>query len=205
MSLQFGTVDKLKSQIAAELAALLAFAAVKNQDKVGLLIYTDQIEKYVPPKKGKSNVLRVVREVLFHKSNSNRTHLKQALEYLNNTLKRSAVIFVISDFIDQGYEKILKVLNQRHDLIALHIMDPREKSIPACGWIEMQDAETGERALINTNSKQFRKKYKQLCSTREASSEQLFKLMGVDSVKIMTGSSYVIPLIKFFRLREQRL
>jgi len=204
-SLSFGTEDKMKSELAAELAALLAFSAVKNLDKVGLLIYTDKIEKYVPPKKGKSHVLRVVREVLFHRSESNKTDLRQALETVNNTIKRSAVIFLISDFLDEGYEKILKVLNQKHDLIAIHIIDPRERKIPACGWIEMEDAETDERLFVNTNDRRFRKQYEKTAGQKESQIDYLFKLLGIDSVKIESGQSYVRPLIKFFRLREQRL
>ena len=147
-SLYFGSTEKLKAAIAAELAALLAFSAVKNNDKVGLLIYTDQIEKFVPPKKGKSHVLRVVREVLYHQPKARRTNLRTALEHLYHILTRSAVIFIISDFLDRGYEKAFKVLHQKHDLIALQIIDPRERELPSCGWMELEDGETGETILV---------------------------------------------------------
>src|SRR3989338_10663915 len=146
-SLLFGSQGKLKSTVAAEIAGLLAFSATKNNDKVGLLINTDRIEKFVPPKKGKSHVLRVVREILYFKPAASRTNLRVALEHLYRILTRSAVIFVISDFMDAGFEKALKILHQKHDLIAIQIRDPREQSIPACGWIELEDAETGERTL----------------------------------------------------------
>ncbi len=204
-SLKFGSTDKLKSSVAAELAALLALAAVKNHDKVGLLIFTSEVEKFVPPKKGKSHVLRVVREVLYHKPKNKRTDLKAALDHLSRTLRRSAVVFIISDFLDEGYEKALKIINQKHDLIALRIIDPRERGIPACGWMYFEDAETGESRLIDTGSHAFRKRYAKLSAEREAKNDFLFKLLGIDSVKITAGSSYVKPLIKYFRDREGRL
>lgn len=204
-SLRFGSTEKLKSSVAAELAALLALSAVKNHDKVGLIIYTNEVEKYVAPKKGKSHVLRVVREVLFHKPQKKQTKLKVALEHLSRTLRRSAVVFIISDFLDEGYEKALKVLNQKHDLIALQIIDPREREIPSCGWINFEDAETGEKSLIDTGDPGFRKRYAKLCVEREAKIDYLFKLMGIDAVKITAGSSYVKPLIKYFKAREERL
>ncbi|OGW79658.1 MAG: hypothetical protein A3G33_07120 [Omnitrophica bacterium RIFCSPLOWO2_12_FULL_44_17] len=204
-SLYFGSTEKMKATLAAEIAALLAFSAVKNHDKVGLLIYTDTIEKFLPPKKGKSNVLRVVREVLYHQPTGKQTNLKIALEYLNQTVKRNAVVFVISDFIDHGYEQALKIANRKHDLIAIQIIDPREQKLPPCGWIEMEDGETSERALVNTQDKRFRDDYEKVCLKREAKTDYLFKLMGIDSVKIIAGTSYVHPLVKFFRRREKRL
>jgi len=203
-SLYFGSSEKFKATVAAELAALLAFSAVKNKDKVGLLIYTDQVEKFVLPKKGRSHVLRVVREVLYHKPKAKRTNLKMALEHLYRILTRSAVVFVISDFMDHDYEKALKILNQKHDLVALQIVDPREREIPACGWMELEDNETGETLLVNTDDKRFRKQYAKVCAQREMVMDQMFKRMGIDSVKIFAGQSYVHPLIKFFRTREQR-
>lgn len=203
-SLQFGSTNKLKSNIAAEIAGLLAFSAVKNNDKVGLLIHTDQIEKYVPPKKGRSNVLRVVREILYYKPRAKQTNLKIALEHLSRILTRSAVVFVISDFLDSGYEKAIKILHQKHDLITIQIVDEREQNIPACGWIELQDAETDEKLLFNTNDRRFREAYRKSANRQQAQLDYLFKLSGIDSIKITTGASYIKPLIKFFRIREQR-
>ena len=203
-SLDFGSKDKLKAVVAAEIAALLAFSAVKNKDKVGLLINTDQIEKYVPPKKGKSHVLRVVREILYFQPQAKKTNLKVALEHLYRILTRSAVIFVISDFRDEGYEKALKILHQKHDLIAIQISDQREEEIPACGWLELEDAETGEKIQVNTNDRSFREAYKKMAERRQTQLDLLFKLTGIDSIKITAGTSYVHPLIKFFHLREQR-
>lgn len=203
-SLHFGTTEKFKSAIAAELAGLLAFSAVKNNDKVGLLIHTDRVEKYLPPKKGRSNVLRVVREILYFNPKGKRTDLKAALEHLYRILTRSAVIFVISDFLDEGYEKALKILNQKHDLIAVQICDPRETQMPACGWMELEDGETGERLLVHAGDSSFRKRYEENSKRREAQMDHLFKLMGIDAIKIMCGASYVNPLIKFFYNRERR-
>src|SRR3989338_391494 len=173
-SLQFASRDKLKSTVAAELAGLLAFSAVKNNDKVGLLIGTDRIEKYIPPKKGKSHVLRVVREILYYKPTAKRTNLRVALEHLYRILTRSAVIFVISDFLDSGYEKALKILHQKHDLIAVQIVDQREQKLPSCGWLELQDAETKETLLINTNDSKFRNQYVKVANSRQEQLDFLF-------------------------------
>ena len=203
-SLYFGSKEKLKSNIATEIAALLAFSAVKNNDKVGLLINTDHIEKYVPPKKGRSHVLRVVREILYFHPAARQTNLKAALEHLSRILTRSAVIFVISDFLDGGYEKALKILHQKHDLIAIQVADRREEELPVCGWLELEDAETGERTLVNTNDSSFRDAYRKATTRRQTQLDLLFKLTGIDSIKITTGASYIRPLIKFFRVREQR-
>ena len=203
-SLQFGSRSKLKSNVAAEIAGLLAFSAVKNNDKVGLLIHTDQVEKYVPPKKGRSNVLRVVREILYYKPQAKKTNLKSAIEHLSRILTRSAVVFVISDFLDTGFEKALKILHQKHDLIAIQILDQREQEIPTCGWVELEDAESGETVLVNTNNKNFRETYQKSVKRRQDQLDYLFKLSGIDAVKIMAGASYVGPLIKFFHKREQR-
>lgn len=204
-SLHFGSSEKFKATIAAEIAGLLALSAVKNNDKVGLLIHTDQIEKYVPPKKGRSHVLRVVREILYFKPQAKQTNLRIVLEHLYRILTRSAVIFVISDFIDSGYEKALKILHQKHDLIAIQIIDPREETLPECGWIELEDSETGERILINSNDHKFHEHYTAQAVRRQEQLNLLFKLTGIDAIKITAGTSYIEPLIKFFRLREQRL
>ena len=203
-SLQFGSTEKFKSSVAAEIAGFLAFSAVKNNDKVGLLINTDRIEKYVPPKKGKSHVLRVVREILYFEPTAKRTNLRIALEHLYRILTRNAVIFVISDFLDSGYEKALKILHQKHDLIAIQITDQREQEIPPCGWVELEDSESGEMVLVNTNDKKFREQYFKAANRRQEQLDLLFKLTGIDAVKIVAGTSYINPLIKFFRLREQR-
>jgi uncharacterized protein (DUF58 family) len=203
-SLYFGSTSKFKSTVAAEIAGLLAFSAVKNNDKVGLLIGTDKIEKFIPPKKGRSHVLRVVREILFFKPASKQTSLKLALEHLSRILTRSAVVFIISDFLDQGYEKALKVLFQKHDLIAIQVVDRREESLPSCGWMELEDGETGEVVFVNTSDRKFRELYQESRIRQQRQLDLLFKLMGIDAIKITAGESYVRPLIQFFRAREGR-
>lgn len=201
----FGTSGKFKSEIAAEITALLAFSAVRNKDKVGLLIATDHVEKYIPVKKGKTHVLRVVREILYFQPKNHRTNLEGVLEYVNRVLTRTAVIFIISDFLDQGFEKALRVMSQKHDPIAIHLWDPRERILPAAGLVEMKDPETGEEILVDTSDLQILKHYEERARRHEESLDRLFKSLGIDRVSIDISGSYAEPLIKFFRLREKRL
>lgn len=200
----FGTAGRLKSEVAAEITALLAFSAVRNKDKIGLLITSDQVEKYIPVKKGRTHVLRVVREILYFQPKHRGTHLEAAFEYLNHVLTRTAVIFLISDFMDRGFEKPLRIMSQRHDLIAIHLWDPRERNLPPAGLIEAEDPETGDRLLIDTSSPNFRKRYEALGQEREENLDRLFKSLGIDRVVIDISQPYAEPLIKFFRAREKR-
>lgn len=201
----FGTTGRLKSDVAAEITALLAFSAVRNKDKVGLLIASDQVEKYIPVKKGRTHVLRVVREILYFQPRHRGTNLQVALDYLNRVLTRTAVVFLISDFMDLGFEKSLRIMSRRHDLIALHLWDPRERQLPAVGLTEMEDPETGERVLVDTSDPVFRATYENLAREREEDLDRLFKSLGVDRVVIDISRSYTDPLMRFFRLREKRL
>ncbi|MEJ2615408.1 MAG: DUF58 domain-containing protein [Ignavibacteriaceae bacterium] len=156
-SLIFGTVEKTKQQVAAELSAILAFSAMKNNDKVGLLLFTDKIEKFVPPRKGRKHVLRIIREVLSFEPVGKTTNIKGALEYMNNAIKKKSIVFLLSDFMDSGYEKILRIVGKKHDLIGVVLNDQREKEIPKMGLIKFTDAETGRERWIDTNSKSFQK------------------------------------------------
>ncbi len=201
----FGTGERLKSEVAAEITALLAFSAVKNHDKTGLLISTDEVEKYVPVKKGKTHVLRVVREILYYQPRRKKTHLQAVLEYLHRIQRRTAVIFIISDFLDQNFEKPLKILSKRHDVIAIHLKDRREEEIPAVGLMEFEDQETGETVLIDTLDPILRKKIKENAAQREENLDKLFKSLRVDKIEINAEGSYIEPLMRFFRIREQRL
>lgn len=201
----FGSANRLKSEVAAEITALLAFAAVKNHDKTGLLIATDEVEKYIPVKKGKLNVLRVVREILYYKPSHQGTRLAKALEYLNRCLTRTSVLFIISDFLDQGYEKPLKILNRRHDVIAIHLHDRREDEIPDAGLLEIRDPETHETLLIDTSQKRLRETYQKRLQTHYENLDKLFTSMSIDKISIAADQSYVEPIIKFFKLRERRL
>jgi uncharacterized protein (DUF58 family) len=204
-SQKFGTGERLKSEVAAEITALLAFSAVKNSDKVGLLIGTDEVEKFVPVKKGKQHVLRVVREILYFEPKRIKTNLEKSFQYLYNFLSRSAVIFVISDFMDTGYEKSLKILSRKHDVIAVHLKDRREEDLPSVGLMEFIDQETGKSMLVNTSSGGFRKKFRKAAEARQAELDALCKSIKVDKVEIAAEGSYVEPLLKFFKLREKRL
>ncbi len=201
----FGSGERLKSEVAAEITALLALAAVKNKDKTGLLITTDEVEKYVPVKKGKLHALRVVREILYYQPARKRTSLAVGLEYLRRFLTRSAVIFVISDFLDENFEKALKILSRRHDVIAIHLKDRREETLPAAGLVELEDKETGEVLLVDTSLAGLRKTYEERARSRGEKLDRLFKTLGVDKVMISAEGSYVEPLMRFFKIREKRL
>lgn len=201
----FGTPGRFKSEVAAEITALLAFSAVRNKDKVGLLIATDQVEKYIPVKKGRTHVLRVVREILYYHPRHQGTNLEVAIEYLNRVLTRTSVVFLISDFMDQGFEKALRLMSRRHDLIAIHLSDPREKALPSIGLLEVEDPERGGRVVVDTSDRHFRERYESLAREREENLDRLFKSLGVDRVVIDIAQSYSEPLIRFFRLREKRL
>ena len=206
----FGTRGQQKAQIATEIAALLASSAIKNNDKVGLIIFSDRIEKFVPPRKGRQHVLRVIRELLFisdksQASPSPRTQISVGLEHLNRILKRRATVFLISDFLDDGFQKALQVANRRHDLVGLHIIDPLEESLPAAGLIEIEDLETGEVALIDSSRPAVRSALAHEALQRRKSLERLFKSIGMDYIDIYTHQSYVKPLTRFFRMRARRI
>jgi len=203
-SLMFGSVEKTKQQVAAELSAVLAFSALKNNDKVGLILFTDRIEKFVPPRKGKSHALRIIREVLSFEPEGNQTNLRQALEYFNHTIKKKAIVFLISDFLDGGYEKILRIVGKKHDLIGIVLRDQREKSMLDAGLIKFRDAETGEIRFIDTGDKIIRQSVIDENKYRSEFRRQLFVSSRLDSIDIETSGSYVKPLVDFFKLREKR-
>lgn len=201
----FGSGQRLKSEVAAEITALLAFSAVQNHDKTGLLISTDRVEKFVPVKKGKMHVLRVVREILYYRPQQRKTHLASAFKYLNNFLTRTAVIFVISDFLDQGYEKPLKILSRRHDVVAIHLRDRREETLPNLGLMELEDAESGRKLLVDTSSSKVRKAFRARAEKRTEALNRLFMQLGIDKIEVAAEGSYVEPLMRFFKLREKKL
>lgn len=203
-SLVFGSVEKTKQQIAAELTAILAFSAMKNNDKVGLILFTDEIEKFVPPRKGKSHVLRIIREILSFEPQGNKTDITGALKYFNNSVKKKSITFLISDFIDEGYEKIIKIVSKKHDLINIHLQDPREEELLKGGLIKFRDAETSAIRYLDTSNKYVQEYFNQRFKEREELQNDLFKKSRVDTIKINIASSYVRPLIDFFKLREKR-
>lgn len=201
----FGSGERLKSEVAAEITALLAFSAVRNNDKTGMLIVTDEVEKYVPVKKGRMHVLRVIREILYYQPKKKKTRLSAGLEYLNRITTRTAVIFMISDFMDSGYEKSLKILSRRHDVIAIHLRDRREQDLPPVGLVELQDQETGERVLLDASQKTVVKAFRAEAAKREEALDRLFKSLRIDKVTIAAEASYIEPLMRFFKIRERRL
>jgi len=205
---QFGSVRQTKNELAAELAALLAFSAIRNNDKVGLIMFTDRIEKFVAPKKGRYHVLRVVREVLAFKPQGRGTDLPMAIDYLNHIQRRRAVTFVISDFQvgdDRAVLKKLRVASKRHDVIALNLRDPREEMLPAVGLVELCDAETGERALVDTFDSHARSKFAAGAKARQEALRTLLRSSAVDQIEVRCDQDYMLPLVKFFRMRERRI
>ncbi|MGB5882533.1 MAG: DUF58 domain-containing protein [Desulfobulbales bacterium] len=201
----FGSLDKLKNEIAAEFCALLAFSAIKNNDKVGLIVFTDIIELFIPPAKGTSHVLRLIRELLFFGPGKKRvragTDIALALDYLGRVLHKRGVVFLVSDFLDQDFEKTLGVLARRHDLIAVTVTDPRECALPDVGLMEIQDAETGAQVLVDTGDKEVRRRYEELAREKNDKLASLFKGTGVDHIELFTDRDYVLDLVKFFRKR----
>jgi uncharacterized protein (DUF58 family) len=202
---QFGTRLQQKREVAAELAAVLAFSAISNNDKVGLIAFTDRVERFVPARKGTRHVLRLIRDVLFYQPQRRGTSLAEALDYLNRVVHRRVIVFLLSDFLDHGYEKSLKRTGRRHDLVAIRIADPREEELPAVGLLELEDAETGERLLLDTNSRQVRAAYAESARRRRAALRELTRQARVDLVDVTTDGSHLDSLIRFFRLRERRL
>jgi uncharacterized protein (DUF58 family) len=200
----FGTRRRLKSDLAVELAALLSLTAVRNNDRVGLMTFTSEVERFVPPKKGKSHVLRLVRDLVAFEPRHTRTGLADALAYLNRAVKRRAVVFLISDFMADpaSFEKPLAVANRRHDLVALQVADPAEERIPSAGWTILDDAETGERVLADTGSKRLRSLFAGYASQRDKAMERMFRRLDADRLVLRTSEDYAGPLIGFFRRRR---
>lgn len=206
----FGSQYQSKREMAAELASVLAFSAIKNQDKVGLVLFTDQVEEYIPPKKGRSHVLRVVREILFHEPQHKGTHISLALDFINKILAKRAIVFLISDFYLHAKRPLnelrsaLSLTNKRHDLVALHITDPREYELPPVGVLTLQDSETGEVFEVNTSSATLRKQYTQLAQQHRDELHRLMRATGVDLLKLSTASPYLPELTRFFHKRARR-
>jgi len=201
---EFGTFKQMKGEIAAEICALLAFSAIKNNDKVGLIIFSDQIEKYVAPKKGKAHVLRVIREILYHEPKGVKTNISEALEFLSRVTRRRSVVFLVSDFMNAGYERALQIANRRHDIVAITITDPREMEMPAIGFVELEDAETGEIILLDTSSLEVRQEFAATALESSQSRAKLFRSRKVDYIDIRTDQPYSEPLIRFFQMRAKR-
>ena len=203
-STHFGTVKQLKSEMAAELAALFAFSAITNNDKVGLVMFSDQVELALPPKKGTRHVLRVIREVLSFTPQGRGTDIAAALEHLNHVSKRRCVTFVISDFLDSRARLALKIANRRHDVIAVVLDDPRDMTLPDVGLIELQDAESGERVILDTGDSRVRREFEQRAATARRERDRMLRGVDIDAVVVRTDRPYTEALLRFFHMRERR-
>jgi len=201
----FGTQLQQKREVMAELAAVLAFSAVSNNDKVGLIACTDRVERFVPPRKGSRHVLRLIRDVLFFQPVHRGTSLREGLDYLNRILHRRAIVFLLSDFLDRGFDRSLKRTARHHDLIAIRITDPREEEIPDVGLLELEDAESGARLLLDTGSRRVREAFAQAARQRRELLLQLVRSSRADLIEVSTDGGHLDALIRFLRVREQRL
>jgi uncharacterized protein (DUF58 family) len=200
----FGSSGKVKGEVAAEISALLAFSAIKNNDRVGAMLFTDRIEKFIPARRGSTHVLRVIREVLYHKPEGRGTRIQKALEHLNLVVRKRAVVFLISDLLDQGFEQPLKVANRRHDVVILQIVDPREQELPDVGIVELRDAETGEIVEVDTSISQVRDAYAANWARDRERLTRLFRSQRMDHVLIDVARPYDVPLVRFFEERARK-
>jgi uncharacterized protein (DUF58 family) len=202
---RFGTETNTKMQLATEVSALLAFSAIRNNDRVGLLLFTDQVETFVPPRKGREHALRVLRELLAFDPVGRGTDVTQALDYLRHVVTKRAVVFLVSDFHDQGFEKTLRVFSRKHDVIAVSVSDPREYALPPGGLVAVEDPETGELGVIDTGSARVRQVYAAAAATDRERVRESFRQTGVDLLELATDEDYEVPLVRFFRDRARRV
>ena len=200
----FGSGGQMKGEVGVEISAVLAFAAIKNNDRVGLLIFTDEVEVFIPPKKGRRHVLRVIRELLYCKPRGRGTSIATSLEYLDRVLHRRSVVFLLSDFLDEGFERPMRLVGRRHDLVAVSLADPRERELPPVGFIALRDAETGERRVVDAGSEAVRQLFAEGAAARRDELAASLRRMGTDHIEIDTTRSYVEPLVAFFKTRLRR-
>ncbi len=202
-SANFGTNKQLKRELIAELAAVLSFSASFNNDKIGAILFTDTVEKFIPPKKGKKHILRIITEVLTFNPLSHKTNIKQALEYFTNAIKKKSTAFIISDFMDEGFESAVKIASKKHDLVALKVADKRESELPALGLIYAKDPETDQLVLIDTSKASVRKEYAKHFLSKQSELKQVFSRYKIDNMMIQTGDDYVKPLMQMFKMRAK--
>lgn len=201
----FGSGDRSKTEIAAEVSAVLAFAAIRNNDRVGAILFTDRVERYIPPRRGRRHVLAVVRDLLFHRPRSRGTDIAGALTFLSRVAVKKAIVFLISDFRADGYETALRLAHRKHDVIAIHVRDPREEALPPVGLLSLEDAETGERRVVDASSARVREAWAEREVHRRRRLSRQLRTSGIDSIELETTRPYDRPLIAFFRARERRL
>ncbi len=197
----FGTQQQLKTEIITEISAVLAFSAINNNDKVGVIFFSDKVEKYIPPKKGKQHILRIIRELIDFQPEGQGTDIGVAMRYLNNLIKKRCICFVLSDFLTTDYESPLRIAARRHDIVGIHIVDPREEELPNVGLVRALDSETGELMWIDTGVSAVRRKYKEWFEQNLSYFKKMFQKSGADIVSIRTNEPYVNALLKFFKKR----
>jgi len=201
---EFGSTGKFKNEISAEVASILAFAAIRNNDKIGLIVFSNKIEYYIPPKKGKAHVWNIIRTILNYQPEGRLTDLNIPLEYLLKIQKRKCIAFLISDFQATNYETNVKLARQKHDLVAISISDPRERNLPKIGLINLRDSESGETLLIDTDNREMTKLLTSYEREKRGKFKKLFRSIGVDTIEIDTDGSLVEPIIRYFKIREKR-
>ncbi|MBI1804252.1 MAG: DUF58 domain-containing protein [Ignavibacteriae bacterium] len=201
---EFGTVQQMKKDVAAELCAVLAFSALQNNDKVGVIFFSDIVEKFIPPKKGRTHILRIVREILDFKPAHRQTRVAEGLRYLTSAIKKRSIAFLVSDFLDEGYDDALKIAARKHDLIGIRLYDLREEALPSVGLMRVMDAESGEAMWVDTSDRLVRERYAAWWKERADTRTKLFRRSGVDAIDIRIDQSYISPLMQFFRAREKR-
>lgn len=201
---EFGTQVQLKEELMTEIAAVLAFSAIQNNDKVGVIFFSDKIEKFIPPKKGTSHILRIIRELIDFRPDSQKTQVAEGLRYLTNAIKKRCTAFIISDFMDKGFDNALKIAGRKHDLVALRVYDKREEELPDIGLTKIYSKESGERKWVDTSSKSVRGNYQKWWREHEANLNKLFLKSGVDAAHFSTEQDYVRPLVNLFKRREAR-
>lgn len=197
----FGTEQQFKNDVITEIAATLAFSATQNNDKIGLILFSDKIELYIPPKKGRSHVLRIIRELLEFEPESKQTNIAEALKFMQNVMKKKAIVFILSDFISENYDHTMKIVSGKHDVTGIRVYDKREESIPNIGVVQMQDEETGESLLVNTSSKSVRKNYEKFYRDKVSYYKESFAKSGAGTIDCRVDESYVKKLLGYFKRR----
>lgn len=199
---EFGSTLRLKRRLIAEIAAVLSFSAIQNNDKAGVILFSDQIEKFIPPKKGKTHILRIISELLQFEPRHKGTDIAHALQYLSQAIKKRCIVFVLSDFLDTGFEKALSVASRKHDIIAIRVRDKFDQELPRLGLIRVTDKETGDWRWINTSSARQRRSFEAKAAAHDAQLKELFRKSGVDLAEVYTSGDYVKPLMNLFKRRS---
>jgi len=201
----FGTRSQLKKDLITEISALISFSAIANNDKIGVILFSSQVEKFIPPKKGRTHILRIIRELIDFEPQYKGTNLSNALEFMSNAIKKRAIVFILSDFLtNDNYEKPLSITSKRHDTIAIQVLDKMEGELPNLGLVDVYDPETQQMMTIDTSSYQIREEYKKLWRNKQKAIDNIRQKLSIDSIKIYTGDSYISSLQQFFKLREWR-